>query len=398
MSRDDEVAVGYDDRLRLVCGARMSAPTDHLTLGLAPALTVEETLQFGPLTISPVREVADDALAEVVARFAQERGAHPECQASVTCPGDLRPLVPTIWSLFVFACVSFARRREHSPRGVTFPENFHLLSVTSSTHGLFFDSGHTTGVGKAEHLPLRWPVDWPSTLREGWWDRRIELACTLLARCPDRFAENPVVVASGMAADLACAAMERRNQKVQNVATGARTYVLLGSAFEALHSKGSAEMHSHAEVAKGVSRLDGASTTLGEPVFSGRSLDGRPPVPKPGEKITRPVFATSHLFHLRNTYAHGRVTAEGDCKLSAELNEAHAMHAATLVLAVLIGDDMSRELDCVVPGDIPGMIEVEERLGLPSDLAHQALIDGRSLLECLEEAIVPASDRSRSGG
>ena len=96
-----------------------SAP---LTLGLAPALTVEEVVRFGPLTLTPVGESEDDALREVAARFADERGAHPERQALISCPQDLRPLVVTIWPLFVFACVTYGRRREHSPRGVTFPE------------------------------------------------------------------------------------------------------------------------------------------------------------------------------------------------------------------------------------------------------------------------------------
>lgn len=360
-----------------------------LTLGLAPALTVEEALQFGPLTIAPVGESGDGDLAEVAKRFAQERGAHAECQALITCPEELRPLVPTIWSLFVFACVTRARRREHSPRGVTFPENFHLLSITSSAHGLIYDSGHSLGVGAAEHLPLRWPVDWAVTLREGWWDRRIELACTLLAMDPTASAGNPTVVAAGMAADLACAAMERRNQKVQNVATGARTYVLLGSAFEALHCRGADARHSHADVIRGVRRLDAASTSLGDGVFSEQGIK-RPPKPEPGTTVTRPMFATAQLFHLRNTYAHGRTPTDVDYRLPAELTECHAMHAATMILAVLLGDDLSRELDCVVPGGTREMIEVQVRLGLPFKSVHAALIDGRDLLDSLAEAIVPA--------
>lgn len=363
--------------------------SDPLTLGLAPALTVEQVLRFGPLTLSPVGSSGDGALREVAARFARERGAHADHQALITCPQDLRPLVLTLWPLFVFACVTYARRQEHSPRGVTFPENFHLLSVTSSPRGLIYDSGHNLGIGGAEHVPLRWPVDWPATLREGWWDRRIELACMLLARDPGAGAANAVAVAAGMAADLACAAMERRNQKVQNVATGARTYVLLGSALEALHCRGLDGKHTHANVIKGVARLDPASTSLGEKVFSEEGLK-RPPKPEPGAAATRPMFAAAQLVHLRNTYAHGRAPVESDYTLPAELNECHPMHAATLILAALVGDDLSRELNCVVPGGTSEMMAAQERLEVPFELVHAALIDGRKLLDSLAEAIVPA--------
>ncbi len=274
-------------------------------------------------------------------------------------------------------------------RGVTFPENFHLLSVTSTPQGLIYDSGHNLGIGDAEHVPLRWPVDWPATLREGSWDRRIELACTLLAREPAAGAANAVATAAGMAADLACASMERRSQKVQNVATWARTYVLLGSALEALHCRGSDAWHSHADVIKGVARLDAASTSLGEMVFSEEGLK-RPPKPEPGTAATRPMFAAAQLVHLRNTYAHGRAPAESDYTLPAELNECHPMHAATLILAALIGDDLSQELNCVVPGGTSEMIGVQERLDLPIELVHAALMDGRKLLKGLAEAIIPA--------
>lgn len=364
------------------------ATSDLLTLGLAPALTVEEAVQFGPLRIVPVSAFKEDALAEVAARFAKERGAHSECQAFITCPSESRPLVQTIWSLFVFACVSYARRRAPSHRGVAFPENFYLLPVSSSTHGLIYDSGHGLGVGGVEHLPLRWPVDSPTTLREGQWDRRIELACTLLHRDGGGNAGNPLVIAAGMAADLACAAMERRNQRVQNVATGARTYVLLGSALEALHCRGSDAKHNYDEVIEGVRRLDSASTSLGEAVFSERGLR-RPPKPEAGTVVTRPMFAVAQLLHLRNTYAHGRRPAESDHTLPAEMNGCHAMHAATLVLAALIGDDLSQELDCVVPEGTREMLEVRERLGLSRELVHDALADGRGLLNSLAEAIVP---------
>jgi hypothetical protein len=359
-----------------------------LTLGLAPALTVEEVVQFGPLTLTPVAEFGDGALREVAARFADERGAHPECQALVTCPEALRPLVLTVWPLFVFACVTYARRREHSPRGVAFPESFHLLSITSSPQGLIFDSGHNLGIGGAEHLPLRWPVDWPAALREGWWDRRIELASTLLARDPAAGAGNAVAVAAGMAADLACAAMERRNQKVQNVATGARTYVLLGSAFEALHSRGSEARHTHVDVIKGVARLDPGPTSLGERVFSTEGIR-RPPSPAEGDVATRPMFAAAQLVYLRNKYAHGRAPADSDYQLPAELNGCNSMHAATLILAALVGDDLSREMDCVVPGETHEIMAAQERLDLPFELVHHALIDGGALRDCLVEAIVP---------
>ena len=344
--------------------------SDTLTLGLAPALTVEEVLRFGPLTLSPVGQSGDDALRAVAARFARERGAHPERQALVTCPENLRPLVLTVWPLFVFACVTYARRREHSPPGVTFPENFHLLSVTSTPHGLVYDSGHSLGIGDAEHVPLRWPVDDRATLREGWWDRRIERACRDLAKDPAASAANATVVAAGMAADLACAAMERRNQKVENVATGARTYVLLGSAFEALHCKGSSARHTHADVIKGVERLNPGSTSLGDKVFSEAGIE-RPPRPEPGTETTRPMFAVAQLVYLRNTYAHGRAPAASDFTLPPELNGCHPMHAATLILAALVGDEL---LNVV---------------GWTSE-PFAAMYEGEDLLEALAEAIIPA--------
>lgn len=341
-----------------------------LTLGLAPALTVEEVVQFGPLTLTPVGVSGDDALREVAARFADERGAHPKQQALVTCPENLRPLVLTIWPLFVFACVTYSRRREHSPRGVTFPENFHLLSVTSTAHGLIYDSGHSLGIGDARHVPLRWPVDDRVTLREGWWDRRIERACRDLSKDPAASAANATAIAAGMAADLACAAMERRNQKVENVATGARTYVLLGSAFEALHCKGSSARHTHADVIRGVERLNPGSTSLGDKVFSEAGIE-RPPRPVGGTATTRPMFAIAQLVYVRNTYAHGRAPAAPDFMLPAELNGCHVMHAATLILAALVGD----ELLSVVGG-------TSEPIA--------AMYEGEAALEALAEAIIPA--------
>ena len=101
------------------------------------------------------------------------------------------------------------------------------------------------------------------------------------------------------------------------------------------------------------------------------------------------MFAAAQLLHLRNTYAHGRAPAESDYKLPAELNECHLMHAATLIIATLVGDDLSRELNCVVPDAIAEMMAVEKRLGLPFELVHAALMDGRNLLDCLVKAIVP---------
>lgn len=112
-------------------------------------------------------------------------------------------------------------------------------------------------------------------------------------------------------------------------------------------------------------------------------------MPEPGTVATRPMFATAQLVHLRNTYAHGRAPAESDNTLPAELNGCHPMHAATLILATLVGDDLSRELHCVVAGGTSEMIAVQERLDLPFELVHASLIDGRNLLDCLSKAIIP---------
>jgi hypothetical protein len=360
-----------------------------LTLGLAPALVVEEAMQFGPLAIAPLGGAGDEALAKVAARYASKRGAHPSCQAVVTCPVDLNPLVQTIWSLFVFACVSRARRQAHSARGVAFPENFHLLPLTSSEVGLIYDTGQSLGIGGVEHVPLRWPVDRAMTLNEGEWDRRIELACTLLAKDPAGHVNNPVTLAAGMAADLANAAMERRNQRVEHIATGARTCVLLASAFEALHCKGSDEPHSQRAVVRCVRRLRRASTRLGERIFSEGGLK-RPPKPEKGKDVTRPMFAVAQILYLRNTYVHGRVPAKEAYTLPNDLNGAHVIHAAMLILAVLIGDDLLRDLDCIVPGATTRMSDLQARTGLPFELIHGALMDDRALLASLEKSIVPS--------
>ena len=174
-----------------------------------------------------------------------------------------------------------------------------------------------------------------------------------------------------MAADLACAAMERRNQRVENVATGARTYVLLGSAFEALHCKGSTSRHTHADVIKGVERLNPGSTSLGDKVFSAAGLKERPPKPASGTDATRPMFAVAQLVHLRNTYAHGRAPAASDFTLPPEVNGCHPMHAATLILAALIGDELLNVVG-----------------GTSQPIA--AAYEGEDLLEALAEAIIPA--------
>lgn len=367
--------------------------SDSLLLGLAPALTVEEELRFGPLTISPVGRSNESRFREVARRFAEERGASRENQALIACSQRLRPLVPTIWSLFVFACVTYSRRQERLHRGVRFPEYFHLLSISESEQGLIFDSGHSKGFGGVEHVPLRWPVDEPTYLTDGCWDRRIELACALLGRDPERWEDNSTIVAGGMAADLACAAMERRRQRVENVAQGARTYILLASAFEALHALGSKEWHKAIDILVGLSRLEGASTSLGGFVFSKQGID-KLPNPEPGTAATRPMFAIAQLFRIRNDYAHGRVPAEDSYRLPKELNECHVMHAATLILAALLGDDLSRELDCVVPPRLDEELELSHRLDIPFEVLNLVLTDSRILLSDLEEAIVPDSERA----
>ena len=158
------------DRLILGAGVapRWMAVGSPLTFGPAPTT-------FGPLTLTPVSEAGDAQLARVAARYAKERGAHAAGQAIVTCPEELRPLVPTVWSLFVFACVSFARRELPSRRGVVFPESFHLLNVSNHGGRVIYDTGHGLGTGESGHIPLRWPVDSPTRLMDSWWDRRIEL-------------------------------------------------------------------------------------------------------------------------------------------------------------------------------------------------------------------------------
>jgi hypothetical protein len=364
----------------------MSA-SSALTVGLAPALTVEEPIRFGPLTLSPVGQDGDGAFREVAARFACERGAHSDHQALVSCPPDLRSLVPTIWPLFVFGCVTYARRRRRAGHGVAFSENFHLPLITKSPDGWWaFDSGQTMGLGRAEHLPLTWAADSAASLRDGCWDRRFELACSVLARDPEPSSVSAVAVAAGMAADLACAAIERRNQKVQNVATGARAYVLLGTAFEALHRRGSDKRHHYNAVIGDIARLEAGHTALGARIFSKHGLSNLP-----GTVATRPMLAVAQLFYIRNLFAHGREPIESEYVLPADLNGCELMHAATLILAALIGDDLSLALGCAVPGAISEMMKLHEKIGLPFESLCAALTDSRDLLSCLENAITPKS-------
>jgi hypothetical protein len=346
--------------------------SDTITLGLVPTLNVSSVLNFGPLTLTPVGQSGDDALAEVARRFADKRDADPTRQALVTCSESLRPLVVTIWPLFVFACITFFRRRRHLSHDVpAFPEQFYLINAKSTPEGLLYDSGHSRGIARPIDLPLRWPVDKPETLHEGDWDERIERACSELANDAAGAAANATVVATGMAADLACAAMERRSQRVENVASNARACVLLGSAYEALHCKGAVARHFLAQVIRGVGRLRPGSTALGERVFSGAGIE-RPPRPEAGVVATRPMFAVAQLVHLRNTYAHGRAPAMSEFTLPAELNECSIMRAATLTLAVLIGDELQ---------------DVVDATSQPIASAYEA----ENLLEALAEAIIPAN-------
>lgn len=363
---------------------------DDRILGLAPALTLEKQMHWGPLRLQPIHEVENQRLALIAERYAKERGAHATGQAFVTCRAGVEPLVPTIWSLFVFSCVSFARASPEGFRTVPFPENFHLLPITSRSSGFVLVSGQSTAVGEARHIPLCWPVDAPQVLRERCWDRRIELACALIAKNPAKAMQNGTVIAAGMAADLACTAMETRSQNVESWAPAARTFILLASAFESLHSRGSPVRHTHSQVSERVSRLDVGTTHLGAPVFSSPRRDPtKPPAPMPGSIETRAVFATRHLFYLRNVFAHGRVPAQNEFTLPAELNNADVLRATTLILAGLVGGDLMEELGCPRLSQTNLVVEHAARLGLPPEALLAALWDGERLLETLEETLVP---------
>ena len=378
-------------------GGEHAAREQRTTLGLAPALRVEEELKFGPFSLVPVQQVSDGWLREVAQWFATAREADPQFQAVVLCADAALPQIRTFWSLFVFACVSYCRQQNQWQRGVPFPENFYLLPLSPGEQGLVFNSGHTSGLAEPKQVPLRWPVDCRWSLDAGAWDHRIELACTLVAQDMGAFAGNLVLAAAGMAADLACSAMERRVHLVENVAPGARIFILLGTAFEALHCKGTSARHEHAAVVEEVERLEAHGTSLGNRVFSMRSICNRPPKAKPGDKVTRPVFVAAHLFYLRNTFAHGRTPADDAYRLSADLNNAPVMDAALSVLACLIGDELSRELGCVLPEGYLEMNGLAQRLGVPLELVNEARIDARNLLNGLEEVIVPKDERRPHG-
>jgi hypothetical protein len=361
-------------------------------IGLAPALIVEEALRFGPFVLEPIPTTADASIRALAARFAREREASPDQQAVISIDAVPRELVPTLWSLFVFACVSYARRQGMAHRGVPSPESFYVVPATHTAHGVVFDTGQTVGLGGAEHVPLRWPVDWPARLHAGAWDRRLELACAVVRAAPDRYTTDVALRAIGMAASLAYAALERRTEKVMNVETPARTTILLGSAFEALHRRGTEEWHSHAEVVSRVSRLDPANTLLGHRVFAEVKPRDFPAI-CPGDAFTRPMFVAAQLTYLRNQFAHGTIPPASLYSLPPELGNANLVHAATGVLAALIGDDISRLLDCVVPPQTAKELELVQRLGLRYDVVHAALEDSRSLLLELEATLVPKALR-----
>lgn len=358
-------------------------PSGEVILGLAPALSVADVLEFGPLRLSPIGSCDSVELRAVAAQYATQRGAHPEHQAVVTCSKSLGPMVPTIWSLFVFACVSCGRRREYSGAGTSFPENFHLLAVSPNRGKLSFETGHSIGFGRAEHVPLRWPVDRYAILGARDWDLRIEHACRAMAAGPLQEPALATAKAAGVAADLACAALERRAQRVENVAAPARAFILLASAFEALHYKGSSEEGSHRDVYSRVDRLNllgrsDLAERLACTLRRGRAPLLTPDPPGPStESITRPTFAVAQLFYLRNVYAHGRTAAMGDAALPAELNECSVLHAATLILALLIGDDLVGALSL-------------------TDMPFGASWHHADMLDALAEAIVPTDRQAES--
>ncbi|MCK6448930.1 MAG: hypothetical protein L6Q99_21250 [Planctomycetes bacterium] len=194
-----------------------------------------------------------------------------------------------------------------------------------------------------------------------------------------------------MAASLACTALERRSAKIMNVDVAAMSTILLGSAFEALHCRGAETHHSHREVWCGVERLDPANTRLGERVLAGVRPRGVP-LALDGDELSRPMFVAAQLIYVRNQFAHGKIPPNPLFSLPSVLNNANLIHAATSVLAAVLGDDISRLVECVVPERTSDELSVVNRLGLGFDPVHAALVDGRTLLQSLERMLVPESE------
>ena len=108
------------------------------------------------------------------------------------------------------------------------------------------------------------------------------------------------------------------------------------------------------------------------------------------------MFLVALLFHLRNRYAHGRLPGDHDEARYDELNRVHTTHAATLILAALIGDDLLSELGVDLSCPVLGMSDLRQEHGLGSTPVNDALLDWKDLLDCLEAAIVPAAERSET--
>lgn len=368
---------------------------DRILIGLVPGLSVPNPIRFGPLTLLPIVDSAEDGLQLIARRYANERGANAEHQAVAYCDEGTRTLVPTIWPLFVFACVSRARRRLYQGHGVSHPENFHVVSAQAGPLGFTFSTGHSMGIGEIQHVPLRWPVDHPVSLLDQEWDARIELGCSIVSRASSQRAEDSTLLALGMAADLANAAMESRQQRVENVAPSARAHILLASAFETLHSKGSDAMHSHPSVVSEVNRLSARGGELEDKVFATPPRRVRPE-PKEGADLTRPAFVVADLFWHRNMYAHGRIPL-GDGRLPPELHSAHGFHAASCVLSCLVGDELMRRLDCEISDKSDALWMQESKHGVGFKKLFDVFMDWASQLKELTHMVVPPALRRTTG-
>jgi hypothetical protein len=366
----------------------------RLEIGLMPALHVDESFTFGPLRIEPMRLVQGSALVEIARRFDSKRGSDWERQVYLSCDAAHKELVAIVLPIFEFACVAYARFGDGQVRECAHPECFFLAPIWSSRGGFAYQSGHSTGWGEAVHMPLRWPVDATSFLRPRSWDYRFHVGSEAIAQDVARAATCPRLASIAMAADIALAATERRQQYIENVAPSYKAVILLATAFEALHAAGTNANHRHDEVAE-LARFRVDGSRLAERVFSQRSLDGRPPLPKQGDRVTRQQFVVSILFYLRNQCAHGKVPSAEAWYLPAELGGGSVFRVATSILAMLMAQDLMEWVKNTHDGE--GVNADDQFVVTPEWLKRVAFAEGARLhfLKKLEDQLCGGARRER---
>ena len=329
----------------------------HAVIGLAPALYLQESdvLKFEPFVLVGMSQVVErDPAAKkwipIAEQYSQRREARRDGQVLVYLRKDFksepyRELVPAFWSLLVFAFTGWGRRCVVQPRGLAWPEAFFLpLFTPQAKRGVNASTGSMSDPACAyAELPLRWGVDRQYLLEPRNLDERIRFGCMRASRNPAELLENPAFRALGTAAGLVNSSMEYHQQKVEDGAAWTRRFVLLMSAYEALHradeSAADTRNHWHLVRAGCVERLRTGWPDLLQATLSGRSVEQG--VVRQGHSRNPVEFLMEAMARCRNGLAHGRSDVPVEqMRLPREFGGQDVSRVSTLMLTILLGQDL----------------------------------------------------------